>query len=165
MRYVLMVDNDELTRYYKQSLENHLFREATKTQILGLNQDILVVWFKSKEAAAHAWGFLKEHRQEVIGVVTEAMLYPGKFFKEDERIMEGIRAGLVLYEKIRAQFPELPVIFLTNYHKDWTLLDPYVDGKLCTALRKRDTPPFDFVCEAEKFFHLSPVAATEPVAC
>jgi CheY-like chemotaxis protein len=81
--------------------------------------------------------------QQINLIILDVMMPYGTVFRSEET-EQGLRTGVVFYERIRAKAPDLPVIILTN------VSDPRVPEKLrqdknCRVLMKPDYLPFEFV--------------------
>jgi len=158
MKYIVMVDQgDSVAEFYAESLKQILIDLSVKHGVRGCWLDTEVKFFDSVD---NAWDFINEHATEVIGVITEVMMLPGRLFPNFDDTEGGMKTGLRFYEMLWQRFPLLQVIFLTYLDLDWDWLETLVDGFQCIALQKYDTPPFDFAESAIRFFRLAPEAVS-----
>ena len=57
---------------------------------------------------------LEKHGKELEGVILDIMMPPGEAFENEPRADYGYRSGILFFERIRSDYPHLPVIIFTN---------------------------------------------------
>lgn len=93
-----------------------------------------------------ALDFFESNIDQIQLIILDIMMPPGKRFKE---LGSGLRTGVKVFEMIRSQAKEIPVIILTNV-SDGKLENDFRTEKNCLFMRKEDYLPFEFVLEIKK---------------
>jgi CheY-like chemotaxis protein len=88
--------------------------------------------------------YLDMKADEVDLIILDVMIPSGKAFAT-EKTDEGMTSGLFLLKKIRAQWPTLPVLILTNLSPSELGGDKLTPLGQVESARKIDTDPFDLV--------------------
>jgi len=85
--------------------------------------------------------FLQKKLEHIALLILDIMMPPGRIFSQGgtER---GLRTGVKLYEKIRKNAPELPIIMLTNV-RDEKVKERFSHEPYCWFLNKRATLPHE----------------------
>ena|SRR5712691_788518 len=97
-------------------------------------------------SADSAFKFLEENKGKTEPLVLDLMIVDvmmpsGKTLK-DANTQDGLRTGVRLYERMRAQLPDLPVLVLTNV-SDPEVERMFAKERNCLFLRKDQCLPFE----------------------
>lgn len=96
--------------------------------------------------------FLAKKNNNVQLLILDVMMPPGNQLTL-EQTQDGLKTGLVLYEKIRKDNRELPIIIFTNITKDEQneIVKKIDQDKKARFLQKEDYLPFELVDEVQSF--------------
>ncbi len=83
-------------------------------------------------------------------LILDIMMPPGKSFTL-EKAEQGLRTGILVYEKVRSKAPLLPVIILTNV-TDEKVNEQFLREKNCFYFLKENYLPSELVKEIKKIF-------------
>jgi DNA-binding response OmpR family regulator len=98
-----------------------------------------------------AWSYFENHSDEIKLIVLDIMMPHGDLFEEDSTD-DGLRTGSLLYERIRENKPDMPVVIFTNV-SDEEVADGFRLETNCLYLQKKDYYPNEFVREIEKLMN------------
>lgn len=107
-----------------------------------------VVFIKDVDSA---FEYLKENYPEIKLIILDVMMPPGRLFKDSET-RDGMTTGISFHQKIRQEFPALPIIIFTNYNGD-ELEQQIGQDSNSKLLNKIDYLPFELVEEVKEFLH------------
>ena len=85
--------------------------------------------------------FLQKNLEHIALLILDIMMPPGQMFSHGGT-EQGLRTGMKLYEKIRKNAPELPIIMLTNV-RDERVKKRFSREPHCWFLNKRGTLPHE----------------------
>ncbi len=128
---ILMIDDEpEYTLSYKEELELSGYQVAFRRDV---------------DAALE---FLREHREQIELVILDIMMAPGRALAGVDT-QNGLRTGVHLFDMIKEQVPEVPIIVLTNV-SDRKVAAYFRSRENCRFLRKEDYLPFELVDEISR---------------
>ena len=121
---ILLVDDDNLVmRFYTRALEKTGY-EVRQTY----NPD-------------KTFEFIEKEKPDLSAIILDIMMPPGeKYRNEDTR--EGLRTGTFLYNDLKSQYPEVPVVVLTNV-TDQEIIRQFPSDPGLRIVNKLDYPPFE----------------------
>lgn len=99
--------------------------------------------------AKKGWDVFVKNRTKINLIILDIMMAPGELF-ENEPVEDGLRTGIALFEKIREQAPDLPVIIFTNA-SDRDVRERFRDRKSCLFVQKKGYLPSEFVHLISRF--------------
>lgn len=101
-----------------------------------------------KEDVDEALDFVRQRRHEIELLILDIIMPPGGLGPEDTR--QGLRSGLVFFDRVRGLVPDLPVLVLTNV-SDRRAADHFRGRERVRLLLKEDWLPFELVEEVIDF--------------
>lgn len=96
-----------------------------------------------------AWSFFLKNQKDIVLLILDIMMAPGKLFIPEEA-RNGLRTGVRLYEKMRAEAPNLPIIMLTNV-SDERIKEKFAMEANCLFVRKPECFPYELVDKVRNF--------------
>ena len=120
---ILLIDDDKLVmQFYVRALELDKF---TVRHCLGPDE---------------AFAFIEKEKPQLVAAVVDIMMLPQKRYC-DADTDNGLKTGLFVYQDLRAEYPDTPIIILTNVSNQVTL-DNFEEGPLLKVVQKLELPPF-----------------------
>ncbi|WP_088241936.1 response regulator [Calothrix rhizosoleniae] len=98
--------------------------------------------------------YLQQHHNTIQLVILDIMMPPGETLRMQDTD-NGMKTGILFRNKIRSDFPELPIILFTNFHPDPQLKQEIHDDPKSLLLQKYNYLPFELVEVVQNFFNLS----------
>jgi CheY-like chemotaxis protein len=87
---------------------------------------------------------------QILAIILDIMMPTGKTYEKQDT-NEGMKTGVFLLRDIKARWPHIPVIVLTNVMNPGTLAECKAELKDYDSLmQKMDCPPFELVCLIER---------------
>lgn len=83
----------------------------------------------------------KEEGPRIRLLILDIMMPPGKAF-QDVDTSEGLRTGVHLYDRVRRDDPDLPIVILTNV-SDQRTRERFQHDSRCWFLRKEEYLPYE----------------------
>lgn len=98
-----------------------------------------------------ALDFFSQNNKLVDFVILDIMMNAGKLINESGA-NQGLRTGLILYQKIRYNYPDLPIILLTNVSSlnNKQFEEQIQRDSSCVLLQKIDTLPWQLIEEVKQ---------------
>jgi DNA-binding NarL/FixJ family response regulator len=103
-----------------------------------------VTRFSGEDCVDRAVQCLEANPSTVDLAVVDVMMPPGETFR-DSATDDGMKTGVFLLERLKANCPELRFLVLTNVQNEETLQELRRVAPGTTVLRKAHCPPFDLV--------------------
>lgn len=126
MPTILLIDDERFPMdYYVRVLRSRNFE---------------VKLFKESDSAIT---FIEQKRPQISVVVLDVMMPPGKRYVQEDTEY-GLRTGYFLYKDIRAMYPDIPIIFLTNISETEIPDFPNETPNTLKIVHKMDCTPFEF---------------------
>ena len=121
---VLLIDDDKLVmQFYVRALQMEKF---VVRHCLGPDE---------------AFAFIEQERPQLVAAIVDIMMLPQKRY-QDVDTDNGLKTGLFVCRDLRAQYPDIPIIVLTNVSNQVTLHN-FSEGPLLKVAQKLDLTPFD----------------------
>ena len=98
-----------------------------------------------------AMEFFLENQEQIDLLILDIMMPPGFTFK-GANTKDGLRTGVLVYERIRPEAPDLLIVILTNV-SDERLSERFQKERNCRYLRKEDYLPFELAQEVDQFLN------------
>jgi len=106
------------------------------------------VAFKTK--TDDAWKYFEENLAGIDMLILDIMMPSGSLLN-DEDTENGLRTGILFFQKLREKEPRMPVVILTNV-SDKSVADWFNDQPRCVFLRKEDVFPFQLAEKVDELF-------------
>ena len=100
--------------------------------------------------AKKGWDVFVKNRTKINLIILDIMMAPGELFVDTGSVEDGLRTGIVLFEKIREQEPDIPVIIFTNA-SDRDVRERFRNEKNCLFVQKKGYLPHEFVHLISRF--------------
>jgi CheY-like chemotaxis protein len=97
--------------------------------------------------------FVNTKLTEINLIFLDMMMPPGKTFQNNSETEYGLRTGLLLYNRIRAQNNSIPIVIFTNT-SGLNLPEEIKNDKQCRCLQKEDYLPWELVEEVKELLKL-----------
>jgi DNA-binding response OmpR family regulator len=88
-----------------------------------------------------AWDFICSHTDEILAIILDIMMPPGKLFDFD-KTKEGLRTGILLVERLRELDERIPIVILTNAEKSEL---GSISHRHCLIFAKKEIGPWGLV--------------------
>jgi CheY-like chemotaxis protein len=89
-----------------------------------------------------AISFAREKGREICAIVLDIMMPPGRAY-QNEDTHQGLTTGVFLFDDLRRNCPDAPVLVLTNVRNPKTL-DEFKGKGNVKVVQKMECPPFEF---------------------
>ena len=86
--------------------------------------------------------FIEKEKPVLAAIIIDIMMVPGKKFQNVDT-QDGLKTGVHIYNNIRSDYADIPIIILTNVTNKDTLLC-FKEGPLTKVVHKIDYPPSEF---------------------
>lgn len=127
--------------------DEQLVMDAYETALR--RREFEVIRFSGEDCVDRAVQYLEADAATVDLAVVDIMMPPGEAFKDFDTD-QGMKTGVFLLEMLRAKYPRLPLLVLTNVQNEETLEQVRKVAPGTRVLRKAHCPPFDLVGEVQE---------------
>ena len=86
-------------------------------------------------------------------IILDIMMLPGEKYKNEDTD-DGLKTGKLLYRDLRAHYPNIPIIILTNVSNPEIHLVPGETSDTLAIVQKIDYPPFELVALVKKMIDM-----------
>lgn len=99
-----------------------------------------------------ALDFFYENTEQIELIILDIMMSPGKKVC-NKSTEDGLRTGMVIFNKIKNDFPDFPIIIFTNVRNDSddNIADKISKFKPSLFLQKKDHETYEFVDKVNAF--------------
>lgn len=95
------------------------------------------------------WDVFVNNQTKISLIILDIMMAPGNLF-DKESSEDGLRTGILMFERIREQAAEIPVIIFTNV-SDREVKNRFLLKKNCLFVQKKGYYPSEFVQMINRF--------------